>query len=347
MIFPPTSRFSSASISSSIAATIPALWRYFSSFAARRASRAAAAATYSSSSSTCRRGSASYMPFSSAARSASFLFTPRSYLLRRSPSESLSGTSCSPETGFWFLRASDPDASVTESTSLCLLPLWPSSSSATSTKSATSSPKSPTFAKEFIERVVALARRRSVFESGTRVKRSSSIFARASMRANSRFANALDVSPTSPPSSSGASPSSCASSLMSADLDARRRASFSLRFCFADFPPSSKSSIAVGTILGGRYAPPALTPSSSSVLPTSASGLGLKRNGSSSSSSSPSRLPPFSFRAPPSAILRSLSIWYLSFLSIGRSFSRYARISTSRSTTGWSRTDLPSDLSSR
>lgn len=130
----------------------------------------------------------------------------------RTPSESLSGTSCSPETGFWFLRASDPDASVTESTSLCLLPLWPSSSSATSTKSATSSPKSPTFAKEFIERVVALARRRSVFESGTRVKRSSSIFARASMRANSRFANALDVSPTSPPSSSGASPSSCASS---------------------------------------------------------------------------------------------------------------------------------------
>ena len=130
----------------------------------------------------------------------------------RTPSESLSGTSCSPETGFWFLRASDPDASVTESTSLCLLPLWPSSSSATSTKSATSSPKSPTFAKEFIERVVALARRRSVFESGTRVKRSSSIFARASMRANSRFANALDMSPTSPPSSSGASPSSCASS---------------------------------------------------------------------------------------------------------------------------------------
>ena len=44
---------------------------------------------------------------------------------------------------------------------------------------------------------------------------------------------------------------------MSADLEARRRASFSLRFCFADFPPSSKSSIAVGTILGGRYAPPA------------------------------------------------------------------------------------------
>ena len=110
------------------------------------------------------------------------------------------------------MRASDPDASVTESTSLCLLPLWPSSSSATSTRSATSSPKSPTFWSEFIERVVALARRRSVFESGTRVNRSSSIFARASMRANSRFANALDVSPASPPSSSGASPSSCASS---------------------------------------------------------------------------------------------------------------------------------------
>ena len=39
--------------------------------------------------------------------------------------------------------------------------------------------------------------------------------------------------------------------LMSADLEARRRASFSLRFCFADFPPSSKSSIAVGTIARG------------------------------------------------------------------------------------------------
>lgn len=133
--------------------------------------------------------------------------------------------------------------------------------------------------------------------------------------------------------------------LMSADLDARRRASFSLRFCFADFPPSSKSSIAVGTILGGRYAPPASPASSSSALPTSASGLGRKRNGSSSSSSSPSpRL--LSFRGP-SAILSSLSIWYLSLRSIGRSFSRYARISTSRSTTGWSRTERPSDLSSR
>ena len=68
------------------------------------------------------------------------------------------------------------------------------------------------WASEFIARDVAFCRRRSVLERGTRVNRSSSIFARASMRASSRLANALDVSPTSPPSSSGASPSSCASS---------------------------------------------------------------------------------------------------------------------------------------
>ena len=50
----------------------------------------------------------------------------------------------------------------------CLL--RPSSSSATSTRSATSSPKSPTCASAFIERVVALARRRSVLERGTHRK---------------------------------------------------------------------------------------------------------------------------------------------------------------------------------
>lgn len=126
---------------------------------------------------------------------------------------------------------------------------------------------------------------------------------------------------------------------MSADLEARRRASFSLRFCFADFPPSSKSSIAVGTILGGRYAPPAsASASSASAPPTSASGLGLNRSGSSSSS--PSSSPPASSEA--ALVLSSLSIWYRSLRSIGRSFSRYARISTSRSTTGWSRTERPS-----
>lgn len=128
----------------------------------------------------------------------------------RTPRESRSGTSCSPLAGFAAFAAPAPGPAETASTNRCLL--RPSSSSATSTRSATSSPKSPTCASAFIERVVALARRRSVLERGTRVKRSSSIFARASMRANSRFAKALAASPSSPPSSSGASPSSCASS---------------------------------------------------------------------------------------------------------------------------------------
>mmetsp|Transcript_11370 Transcript_11370/g.42169 ORF Transcript_11370/g.42169 Transcript_11370/m.42169 type:complete len:263 (+) Transcript_11370:1881-2669(+) len=262
MIFPPTSRFSSPSISSSIATATPRLRRYFSSFAFLFASRAALAATYSSSSGMdCLGASSSYMPPASAsaarAAAACALFTPRSYLLRRSPSESLCGTSCSPETGFCFCLTSTPDARDTESTSRparlpAAAPPDFSSASATSTRSATSSPKSPTFAREFMDLLVAFALRRSVLERGTLVKRSSSIFARASMRANSRFANAEDVSPTSPPSSSGVSPSSCASSLMSADRDARLRASFSFLFCLLLLPPSSNSSMVVATSLGGR-----------------------------------------------------------------------------------------------
>mmetsp|Transcript_46922 Transcript_46922/g.75102 ORF Transcript_46922/g.75102 Transcript_46922/m.75102 type:complete len:374 (-) Transcript_46922:896-2017(-) len=305
MILLPTSRLESSpprSISSSGTAIMPAWRRYLSSLAARLTSRAAEAATYSSSSGTCAAAdrcgaSSSYIPCSAAARSATLRLTPFSYLLRRSPSVSRSGTSCSPLAGLACLGFPPID---TASTSLCLL--RPSSSSTTSTKSATSSPKSPTSASEFIDLVVALARRRSTLDNGTRVKRSSSILARASMRANSRLANALDMSPSSPPSSSGASPNSWASSLMRALLDARRRASFSLRFSFPLLPPSSKLSIAVGSILGGRYTPPAAPPSSasSSTLLTSASGLGRKVRGSSPTSSPA--------LAPSLAILRSFSI---------------------------------------
>ena len=124
------------------------------------------------------------------------------------PRESRMGRSASPLVAFAFLGLAP--SCVTESTSLVRFLF--SSSSATSTRSATSSPKSPTCESELTDRVVAFWRLRSTLERGTRVNRSSSILARASMRANSRLAKALCMSPSSPPSSSGASPSSCASS---------------------------------------------------------------------------------------------------------------------------------------
>jgi len=94
-------------------------------------------------------------------------------------------------------------------------------SSARSTRSATSSPKSPTAASELMFLVDAFCRRRSCLESGTRVNKSSSTRARASMRAISRFANALCTMSSSPcPISSGASPTSLASSCV---VDERAR----------------------------------------------------------------------------------------------------------------------------
>ena len=109
--------------------------------------------------------------------------------------------------------------------------------------------------------------------------------------------------------------------LMRDERCARRLASFSARFCLELLPPSSNSSMAVGIILGGRYTPPSAPSSaSSSTLLTRASGLGLNCSGSS-----PAPLAVGSYSSPstPSlAILRSLSIWYLSFLSMGLSFSR-------------------------
>ena len=133
----------------------------------------------------------------------------------RTPRESRRGTSSSPPTGFGALVTFATPAEATASASLARPREGAASSiaSAASTRSATSSPKSPTWANAlFALRDVAFCRLRSVLERGTRVKRSSSIFARASMRASSRLANALEVPPSSPPSSSGASPSSCASS---------------------------------------------------------------------------------------------------------------------------------------
>lgn len=129
----------------------------------------------------------------------------------RTPSVSRNGTSCSPET---ISRFADLKPSATVSTSRRLRE--PSSSSAVrSTRSATSSPKSPTAASELTFRVEAFCLRRSCFESGTRVNKSSSTRARASMRAISRLANALCTISSSPrPTSSGASPTSRASSYM-------------------------------------------------------------------------------------------------------------------------------------
>mmetsp|Transcript_6045 Transcript_6045/g.24980 ORF Transcript_6045/g.24980 Transcript_6045/m.24980 type:complete len:299 (+) Transcript_6045:1827-2723(+) len=296
---------------------MPAWRRYFSSLAARLRSRRVAAPVYSSSSSTrrlSRAASRSAASSSSLALAAIFLLTPRSYLSRRSPRESRMGRSASPLVVFAFLGLAP--SCVTESTSLVRFLF--SSSSATSTRSATSSPKSPTCESELTDRVVAFWRLRSTLERGTRVNRSSSILARASMRANSRLAKALCMSPSSPPSSSGASPSSCASSLMREERCALLLASFSARFCLELLPPSSKSSMAVGINLGGRYTPPSAPSSaSSSTLLTSASGLGLNCRGSSLAPSASSSSPV----TPSFAILRSLSIWYLSFLSMGLSFS--------------------------
>mmetsp|Transcript_9157 Transcript_9157/g.41669 ORF Transcript_9157/g.41669 Transcript_9157/m.41669 type:complete len:247 (-) Transcript_9157:1460-2200(-) len=208
MIFLPTLRLSAAPISSSGRAMMPALRRYFSSLAARLRSRSVAAPSYSSSSSTGRRrsraASRSASSSSSLALAAIFLVTPRSYLSRRSPRVSRMGRSSSPVAALAFLGLAP--SCVTVSTSLVRFLV--SSSSATSTRSATSSPKSPTCESELTDRVVAFWRRRSVLERGTRVNMSSSILARASMRANSRLAKALCMSPSSPPSSSGASPSS-------------------------------------------------------------------------------------------------------------------------------------------
>lgn len=103
---------------------------------------------------------------------------------------------------------------------------------------------------------------------------------------------------------------------MSADLLARFLASFSLRFSLLLFPPSSNSpSMAVGSIFGGLYAPPAPPSSaSSSTLLTSASGFGRNASGSSSSAARSS--------LGRSAIFTSLSIWYRSLRSTGLSFSR-------------------------
>ena len=100
------------------------------------------------------------------------------------PRESRMGRSASPLVAFAFLGLAP--SCVTESTSLVRFLF--SSSSATSTRSATSSPKSPTCESELTDRVVAFWRLRSTLERGTRVNRSSSILARASMRANSRLA---------------------------------------------------------------------------------------------------------------------------------------------------------------
>ena len=80
------------------------------------------------------------------------------------PRESRMGRSASPLAAFAFLGLAP--SCVTESTSLVRFLF--SSSSATSTRSATSSPKSPTCESELTDRVVAFWRLRSTLERGTR-----------------------------------------------------------------------------------------------------------------------------------------------------------------------------------
>lgn len=166
------------------------------------------------------------------------------------PRESRMGRSASPLVAFAFLGLAP--SCVTESTSLVRFLF--SSSSATSTRSATSSPKSPTCESELTDRVVAFWRLRSTLERGTRVNRSSSILARASMRANSRLAKALCMSPSSPPSSSGASPSSCASSCVVAKRISSPSASAGDRLVESTgvfrLDPSVESSMNVHPLIG-------------------------------------------------------------------------------------------------
>ena len=78
------------------------------------------------------------------------------------PRESRMGRSASPLVVFAFLGLAP--SCVTESTSLVRFLF--SSSSATSTRSATSSPKSPTCESELTDRVVAFWRLRSTLERG-------------------------------------------------------------------------------------------------------------------------------------------------------------------------------------
>mmetsp|Transcript_21852 Transcript_21852/g.55596 ORF Transcript_21852/g.55596 Transcript_21852/m.55596 type:complete len:339 (+) Transcript_21852:1223-2239(+) len=170
-------------------------------------------------------------------------------------------------------------------------------------------------------------------------------------------------------SSSGAPAISAASAAISSLRDARRAASASRLFSSrAALPPSS--SIATGLSLGGLYTPSPL-PASTPVLPGAAASpprvlaappRGTRRSGrgpyavssaapasSSCPSSAAPALPPrlASEAAAVRAARSSLSIWYDMCLSMGRIFSRYARISTSLWMTGWSRTGRPSALSSR
>ena len=135
---------------------------------------------------------------------------------KRTPSVSRNGTSSSPVSLLPDLMPIGIDLlpSWTTSTNLRFLSFDGNSSSscARSTKSATSSPKSPIAAIELMFLVVAACRLRSCFVNGTRVNKSSSILARASMRACSLLTNALRSFASPSWISSGSSPSSCASS---------------------------------------------------------------------------------------------------------------------------------------